>query len=257
MVRLGGRVGGARPGRKVLTLVTAILAGATHIDHADRLRAGATQSVLPFRVMAPSTLGTFLRAFTFGHIRQLDAVIAESIRRAWSLGAGPGVAPDDHRSRLDDLSRSTARRSRAPPMATPTSSATTRSSPPGPRPVRCSTPGCARDPPSAATSDSSKNSSPGCAGPGRPARSACVPIRASSSYTLIDTLVRLGVAYSITVNINAQVRACIDAIDRVGVAHHRLSRRRGGPGRRDDVRRPAVRGQRAQRTCVWSCAAPG
>lgn len=90
MVRLRGRVGGAHPGRKVLTIVTAILAGASHIDHADRLRAGATGRVLPFRVMAPSTLGTFLRSFTFGHVRQLDAVIAETIRRAWSLGAGPG-----------------------------------------------------------------------------------------------------------------------------------------------------------------------
>ena len=55
MVRLGGRVGGARPGRKLLTLVGAILVGATHIDHVDRLRAGATHQVLPFRVMAPST----------------------------------------------------------------------------------------------------------------------------------------------------------------------------------------------------------
>ena len=54
------------------------------------LRAGATQRVLPFRVMAPSTLGTFLRAFTFGHVRQLDKVIAETLRRAWSAGAGPG-----------------------------------------------------------------------------------------------------------------------------------------------------------------------
>ncbi len=89
MVRLSGRVGGALPGRKVLTLVASILAGATHIDHADRLRAGATHRVLPFRVMAPSTIGTFLRAFTFGHIRQLDAMIAEAIRRAWSLGIGP------------------------------------------------------------------------------------------------------------------------------------------------------------------------
>ena len=89
-VRLAGRVGGARPGRKVLTLVTSILAGGTHIDHADRLRAGATGRVLPFKVMAPSTLGTFLRSFTFGHVRQLEAVIGETIRRAWSLGAGPG-----------------------------------------------------------------------------------------------------------------------------------------------------------------------
>lgn len=91
-VRLAGRVGGALPGRKVLTLVHAIVAGATHIDHADMLRAGATQRVLGFRVMAPSTLGTFLRAFTFGHVRQLDAVIGETIRRAWGAGAGPGDA---------------------------------------------------------------------------------------------------------------------------------------------------------------------
>ena len=88
--RLVGRTGGAGPGRKICSLVATILAGGTHIDHADMLRAGATQRVLPFRVMAPSTLGTFLRAFTFGHVRQLDAVIAETLRRAWSAGAGPG-----------------------------------------------------------------------------------------------------------------------------------------------------------------------
>lgn len=92
-VGLRDRVGGAAPGRKVLTLVAAILAGGSHIDHANKLRAGATQAVLPFRVMAPSTLGTFLRAFTFGHVRQLDAVIAETLRRAWMLGAGPGSNP--------------------------------------------------------------------------------------------------------------------------------------------------------------------
>jgi Transposase DDE domain group 1 len=90
-VRLVDRAGGALPGRKILTLVTAILAGGSHIDHANKLRAGATGEVLPFRVMAPSTLGTFLRAFTFGHIRQLDSVIAETIRRVWALGAGPGT----------------------------------------------------------------------------------------------------------------------------------------------------------------------
>ena len=90
MVDFTGRVGGALPGRKVLTLVHAMVAGGSHIDHADVLRSGATQSVLPHRVMAPSTLGTFLRAFSFGHVRQLDRVLAEALRRAWSLGAGPG-----------------------------------------------------------------------------------------------------------------------------------------------------------------------
>jgi hypothetical protein len=89
-VCFSGRVGGALPGRKVLTLVHAMVAGASHIDHADMLRSGATSAVLAHRVMAPSTLGTFLRAFTFGHVRQLDAVLAEVLRRAWAMGVGPG-----------------------------------------------------------------------------------------------------------------------------------------------------------------------
>ena len=92
-VRLIGRAGGARPGRKVLTLMHAMIAGASHIDHSDVLRAGSTSNVLGHRVMAPSTLGTFLRAFTFGHVRQLEAVIGHALTRAWTLGAGPGEAP--------------------------------------------------------------------------------------------------------------------------------------------------------------------
>jgi hypothetical protein len=90
MVRLVGRVGGARPGRKVLTLVHSMIVGGSHIDHANKLRAGNTAGVLSHRVMAPSTLGTFLRSFTFGHVRQLEAVVGEVLRRAWTLGAGPG-----------------------------------------------------------------------------------------------------------------------------------------------------------------------
>jgi hypothetical protein len=74
-VRLVGRVIGARPGRRVLTLVHAIIAGASHIDHVDIPRSGSTERVLGHRVMAPSTIGTFLRSFTFGHVRQLEAVV--------------------------------------------------------------------------------------------------------------------------------------------------------------------------------------
>ena len=92
-VKLFGRVGGARPGRKVLTLVHAMIAGGTHIDHADMLRAGSTAAVLGHRVMAPSTLGTFLRSFTFGHVRQLEAVIGKTLERAWGLGVGSGAKP--------------------------------------------------------------------------------------------------------------------------------------------------------------------
>ena len=92
-VRLVGRVGGARPGRKVLTLVHTLIAGGSHIDHADMLRAGSSDAVLSHRVMAPSTLGTFLRSFTFGHVRQLEAVIGKALERAWVFGAGPGAKP--------------------------------------------------------------------------------------------------------------------------------------------------------------------
>ena len=89
-VRLGGRVGGAHPGRKVCTLVAAMLVGASHIDHVDRLRAGSTDRVLPHAVMAPSTVGTFLRSFTWGHVRQLEKVLTVALGRAWRAGAGPG-----------------------------------------------------------------------------------------------------------------------------------------------------------------------
>lgn len=58
-----GRVGGALPGRKVLTLVHAMISGGECIDGANRLRAGATGAALGHRVMAPSTPGTFLRGF--------------------------------------------------------------------------------------------------------------------------------------------------------------------------------------------------
>jgi hypothetical protein len=81
------------PGRRVATLVHALVAGATCIDDADVLRSGATSSVLGHRVMAPSTLGTFLRHFTFGHVRQLDRVSEMLMTRAWSLGAGPRDQP--------------------------------------------------------------------------------------------------------------------------------------------------------------------
>ena len=93
LVDLGGRPGRAVPGRKVLTLVHAMVAGAECIDDCDVLRAGSTGSVLGHGVMAPSTRGTFLRAFTFGHVRQLDRLSEELLTRAWSFGAGPGDAP--------------------------------------------------------------------------------------------------------------------------------------------------------------------
>ena len=79
------------PGRRAATLVHSLVVGGTCIDDADVLRAGSTAAVLSHRVMAPSKLGTFLRGFTFGHVRQLDAVAQRLLTRA--LGAGPDARP--------------------------------------------------------------------------------------------------------------------------------------------------------------------
>ena len=82
--------GACNAGRKVMSLIYAMALGADSIDDCDVLRAGRTRRLLGGWVAAPSTLGTFLRAFTFGHVRQLDRVLAETLRRAWQAGAGPG-----------------------------------------------------------------------------------------------------------------------------------------------------------------------
>jgi hypothetical protein len=89
-VDLGDRAGAANPGAKVMTLISAMALGADSIDDCDLLRSARTGAVLGHRVVAPSTLGTFLRAFTFGHVRQLDRVLDRTLERAWAAGAGPG-----------------------------------------------------------------------------------------------------------------------------------------------------------------------
>ncbi len=76
-----------------MTLIHSALAGGDSIDDCDALRAGATGAVLGHWVPAPSTLGTFLRSFTWGHARQLDGLAGELLGRAWAAGAGPGDAP--------------------------------------------------------------------------------------------------------------------------------------------------------------------
>jgi len=64
---------GANPGLKVASLVAGMVAGADSIDDMAMLRHGGMGRLFT-RAYAPSTLGSFLRTFTFGHVRQLDAV---------------------------------------------------------------------------------------------------------------------------------------------------------------------------------------
>ena len=84
------RPGAANAGRKIMAIVYAMVLGADCIDDTGVLRAGRTGRLLGGWIPAPSTLGTFLRAFTFGHVRQLDALLDRALQRAWKAGAGPG-----------------------------------------------------------------------------------------------------------------------------------------------------------------------
>ena len=90
---LGRAPGRANSGDKMMTLVASALAGGDCIDDADVLRSGGTASVIGGTVKAPSTLGTFLRSFRWGHVRQLDRVSRELLAQAWQAGAGPGDGP--------------------------------------------------------------------------------------------------------------------------------------------------------------------
>jgi hypothetical protein len=81
---------GANPDRKCLTVIHSLLAGGDCIEDVNALRAGSTGAVLGHRVAASSTIGTFLRAFGFGHARQLDAVSRRLLARAVRAGAHPG-----------------------------------------------------------------------------------------------------------------------------------------------------------------------
>jgi hypothetical protein len=64
---------GSHPGVKVMAMVAGMAMGADLIDDLDAVRSGAMRQAVGFGY-APSTLGQFLRKFTFGHVRQLDAV---------------------------------------------------------------------------------------------------------------------------------------------------------------------------------------
>ena len=90
---LGDAPGRANTSDTMMTLVASALAGGDCIDDADVLRTGGTACTLGGTVKAPSTLGTFLRSFRWGHVRQLDRVSRELLARAWQAGAGPGDGP--------------------------------------------------------------------------------------------------------------------------------------------------------------------
>jgi hypothetical protein len=91
--------GGANAATKILALVAGMVCGADSITDMDLLRHGGMGRLFT-GVRAPSTLGTFLRLFTFGHVRQLDAVAAGLLAR---LAAATPVLPDADQLVLVDI----------------------------------------------------------------------------------------------------------------------------------------------------------
>ncbi len=187
---------------------------------ADVLRSGASSAVLPHRVMAPSTLGPSSAPSPSVIVRQLDSVLTESLRRGMVAWGGAGQFTSDSWTSTRRSVRYTAskRTERAygythvlgyhPLIATwaETGEVLHTRLREGANPA-------------AAISDSSKNSSPGCVGPGQPGRSSCGSMPGFSPNAIIDTLERLGVAYTIAVMINT----------RSGPASTPSTRRHGAP----------------------------
>ncbi len=249
LVRLGRRGAAANAGRKVMSLIYVMVLGADSIDDCDVLRSGRLGTVA-----APSTLGTFLRAFTFGHVRQLDRLLAET--RAWRAGAGPGSgrlvvdvdsfvgevfgygkqgaafawprrgrggpAPVPVRggwssTSTHSLARSSATASRARRSGTRARPATTQSSPRAPRPARCCTSGCAR-----ARRTRSAGSRFWDELIARVKRAGAIGpklLRADSGFwnaKVFERLERAGWRFSIGVRMTAAVRDAVEQINRRG-----------------------------------------
>ena len=86
-----------------MTLVASAMAGGDCIDDADVLRTGGTAHRWAARSKAPSTLGTFLRSFRWGHVRQLDRVSRELLARVWKARCRTRRRAIHHRPRFHHL----------------------------------------------------------------------------------------------------------------------------------------------------------
>lgn len=85
---------GAGAGAKITTLVAGMVSGADSIDDMDQLRHGGMNRLFD-NIYAPSTLGSFLRMFTLGHVRQLDAIASRFLVGLAAQAPGVAQAPAD------------------------------------------------------------------------------------------------------------------------------------------------------------------
>ena len=203
---------GRGSGAKALSVAASMLVGGSFIDDADRLRAGSAGAVLPFRPLAPSTLGTWLRSFTWGHVRQLDRACELALARAWSVGAAPAVA--EVTVDLDSTVCEVCGKSKQGAAYGHTEVL-------GYQPVVAVRDDTGEMVHVRMRSGSSQRghvrfTAETLTRLGRIAPGAALTVRADAgffSYQLIDTIEAKGAAYSITITQNSKVKAAIDAID--------------------------------------------
>ena len=99
-------------GVKVTSVLAGMLAGADSIDDLDVLRHGAMGKLFG-GVRAPSTLGTFLRSFRFGHVRQLDAVASRAVGLLAGRVPMSALLVEKHKHRGPDGKNATVSMARA------------------------------------------------------------------------------------------------------------------------------------------------
>ena len=101
--------GAANPVPKLLGVIAGMCAGADSIDDLDMLRVGG-MPILFHGVYAPSTLGTLLREFSFGHARQLESVLREHVCALTGEGRGQEPAPGKSGTVVQTTEPTTAKR---------------------------------------------------------------------------------------------------------------------------------------------------
>jgi len=212
-VKLGERPGAWRPGRKVLSLLHAMLLGADCIDDCDVLRAANTEAILGQRAMAPSTLGTFCGPSRSGMSASSTASWDKRSAARGSWAPAPAVGGWSSMSTASSA-RYTAAPNAAPATATPASLATTRSLPRARTATRFCTFACvtAARTLSAVRCASSMSCLRGSERPARAARSCLEPTRGFGNKKVTAGLRAQGCEYSIGVTMHKIVSTQIALI---------------------------------------------
>jgi hypothetical protein len=213
--RLHLRSESANSGTKAMTVVGSMLAGGDSIEDVAVLRSAAMGRLFD-QSRAPSTIGSWLRAFGWGNVRELDAISREVLRRLWRAGAGPvdlaapvtldmdsTICPVYGKAKQGADYGYTKVRGYHPQIATCAQTGQVIAAR-----MRGGAAGAARSAASLLAESVSRLRDAGAQGR--------LTVRADSAFyskTMLTTARRLDVAFSITARMNPQIRAAIAAID--------------------------------------------